>query len=236
MDKSAKAKGVSITLTILVVGLYFLPSLANAVNVVTSSIIDTKKGQPVSFDVTINIEEGDLYVPLNYTILTIKSTNVTDKDKNDKENLECKIFVDGTYDCFIMKGNKKEKKADVEIKTKHHFNKKGDKKEKKADVAITTEINSSFGFGFGEFGYGNGFGTGEPGTIVHNINWDTPDSIHPGQYAAQANTYANNVVFSAASITFNIIAGKADKNDSDKSHNESNKPDGKYNNSNIKTT
>lgn len=202
MNKSAKKKNlVSIILTVLVIGLYLLPNFASAISVAISDILNTNKGNDIKFNITVDIEDPDRFVPINFTNLTIEHTGTEHVDK-----LECTIKGDGDFTCYRTKGNHKTQFTNIKI-------------------TETKATSLGFGYGYGyangygyapdsgygyahNFGYGYGYGYGTPspqfGKIIYNVLWHTPVNLHPGQYTAIARLYANEKIFSSDTKIFNI--------------------------------
>ncbi|MEK6983472.1 MAG: hypothetical protein AABX33_02780 [Nanoarchaeota archaeon] len=202
MNKSAKKKNfVSIILTVLVIGLYLIPNFASAVSVQISDIPNTNKGNDIEFDVSIDIQDPDKFVPLSNTNLTIEYTGAG----NHIDKLECEIQVNGDFQCFRTKGNHKTEFTDIEITAVK-------------DSSLGFGYGYGYGYGYGfnpgfgygyshDFGYGYGYGTPSPqfGKITYHVLWHTPVNLHPGQYTAVAKTVANNVIFSSGAETFEIL-------------------------------
>jgi len=194
MNKSAKKKNlVSIVLTVLVIALYLVPNFASALTVGISDIADTNKGNDVEFDVTVDIQNPDKFVPISQTNLTIEYTGVG----NHTDKFECNIQVNGDFECFRTKGNHKTEFTDIEITAT---------KDSSLGYGYGYGYSNGINFGYG-YGYGYGYGTPSPqfGKITYHVLWHTPVNLHPGQYTAAAKLTAKDSVFSSAPETFEAL-------------------------------
>jgi hypothetical protein len=202
MNKVAKGRNIiSVVLTLLVIGIYLIPNFASAISVAISDILDTNKGNDVSFNITIDIEDPDRFVPINFTNLTIEHTGTEHVDK-----LVCTIEANGEFACERTKGNHTTGFTDI-------------------DITATKDQSLGFGYGYGyangygyapdsgygyahNFGYGYGYGYGNGqgnfGKITYSVLWHTPVNLHPGEYSAIAKLYAKDKIFFSDTKVFNI--------------------------------
>lgn len=123
---------ISLFLTIFVIGLIILSGPASAVTVDVSQPNDANKGADVSFSVTIDINDPDAYVPINYGNVVFSGPNGFSKT--------CKINTDETDDC-----------DDVDFTITSTIT---------SGKGYGYGYDSRIGYGY-DFGYGYGFSNGQ---------------------------------------------------------------------------
>ncbi len=158
-------KSISVFLTLSIITILVLMGPASAVQVILSNPNNANQGEDVEFDITVELEAPDQYLPVQYT-------EVTFTGPNDFEET-CKIYNDGTVsDCSLN--------LDVDV----DFGNYGE------GYRFGYDYNDGNNYYFG-YGYGYGYGYyGNAPEITYHIVWHTPGSLNSGNYDVLAKVYA----------------------------------------------
>ena len=153
---------ISFFLTFVVVSLLFLSGPAAAVTVSLTDPNDASQGSDVSFTLTVDINDPDTYLPIQYTNIIISGP--------DGFSQICKVNMDGTSDC-----------SDVDVSVENNVG---------YDYGFGYGYDSRIGYGY-SFGdnYGYGYG-GAYGLITYTVIWHTTYSLITGTYTAKADVHA----------------------------------------------
>lgn len=158
-----KKSMISVLLTTFVIGLILLSGPASAVVVdFATAPNDANKGSDVSFTITVDINDPDNYLPVQYTNLIFTSP--------DGSTNTCKVYMDGSDDC-----------DDVEVVLTNDMG---------YDYGYGYGYDNNNGYGY-NFGYGYGYGYASSyGQITFDVVWSTPTALVDGVYYVQANVLA----------------------------------------------
>lgn len=173
----------SILLTVLVVFALFLAGPASALTVlIENGPNDANHGSDVSFDVTVEINSQDAYLPIKYTNLLFTGPNSFSKT--------CRINPDGSDNCADV---------DVTITSTSNFG-------YGYGYGYGYDAGTGYGYNFGN-GYGYGY-DGASGAITYHVIYHTPSDLTTGTYNAKANVYvesqSNNHIYSSSTKSFTI--------------------------------
>lgn len=183
--KGNKYSKFSILLTILIVFALFLAGPASALTVlIENGPNNANRGSDVSFDVTVEINSQDAYLPIKYTNLLFTGPNSFSKT--------CEINPDGSDNCADV---------DVTIISTSNFG---------YGYGYGYGYDAGIGYGY-NFGYGYGYGyNGASGAITYHVVYHTPSDLTTGTYNAKANVYvesqSNNHLYSSTAKSFTISA------------------------------
>ncbi|MCD4760163.1 LamG domain-containing protein [archaeon] len=159
-------KSISVVFTLAVIVMLVFLGPASAVQVILSQPSDITQGQAVSFDITVEFDNPDQYLPIQYTDIIFTGPN-------DFEET-CRVYNDGSYDNCDLN-------IDVTVSFDTGY---GD------GLGFGYDYNDGNYYNFGE-GYGYGYGYyGTTPEISYNIIWHTPSGINPGEYEVRADMYA----------------------------------------------
>jgi hypothetical protein len=163
MNKTAH-KSLSVIFTSLIIVTLILMGPASAINIIISEPNDANQGENVTFQVKVDLDTPDMYVPLAYTNLIFTNP--------DGSNFECKVFNDGSTNC----GN-------IDVITTID-----------ATYGEGPQLGYGYGYGYGYdytyFGYGYGYGyQGENGQITYDITLHLDSNSQVGEHKVKAETY-----------------------------------------------
>jgi hypothetical protein len=166
--KSKKHKSISVFLTSLVIVTLILMGPANAISINISNPNDATQGEKVNFEIVVDLESPDMYLPIAYTNLIFTKPN--------DEQFECKVYNDGSTDCENIEAIVT---FDLTYGQGNQFG-----------YGYGYDSNNGYGYENTYFGYGYGYGyAGEDGKITYNITLNLENNSEIGEYKVKAETY-----------------------------------------------
>jgi hypothetical protein len=162
--KGNKHKAFSILFTTFIIFTLVLMGPANAITINIDEPNDANQGGDVQFQVTVDLDTPDMYLPIQYTNLIFREPNGNE--------FTCTIFNDGTTSC---------PNVDVIISIDTSYGQ-------------GNQVGYGYGYGYGYdytyFGYGYGYGyAGENGQITYDVTLHLDSESQTGDYQVKAETY-----------------------------------------------
>jgi hypothetical protein len=164
--KAGFHKSVSVLFTLSVISMLVLLGPASAVQIILSEPDDAAPGQDVSFNITVEFNAPDQYLPIQYTDIIFTGPN-------DFEET-CRVYNDGSYNGCNLD-------LDIILNFNTGYG--------QGNGFGYDSNDGSFPF-FGE-GYGYGYGYyGGGSEISYEIVWHTLREVNGGEYEVHAEMYA----------------------------------------------
>jgi hypothetical protein len=159
-----KHKAMSVLFTTFIIFTLILMGPANAITINIDEPNDANQGGDVEFQVTVDLESPDQYLPIQYTTLIFTEPNGNE--------FTCTVFNDGTTSC---------PNVDVIINIQSTYGQ-------------GHQLGYGYGYGYGYdytyFGYGYGYGyAGENGQITYDVTLHLDGDAQTGDYQVKAETY-----------------------------------------------
>ena len=173
---------VSLFITMSVIFILVLAGPASAVSVDLSNPGDTQQGDDVNFSVTVDIQDGDSYLPVKYSDIMITGPNGFKQNCRIFNNESIGVGDSSLLNAFFTSGEEIECDIDLEVEILRKTN---------FGYGYGYGYDAGYGYNFG-YGYGYGYGYGVPGTITYNVVWHTDEDQDAGNYKARAGVLAES--------------------------------------------
>ena len=161
---SNKHKISSILFTTLIIFTLVLMGPASAITINIGEPNDANQGEDVQFQVSVDLDTPDMYLPIAYTTLIFTNP--------DNTQFECRVYNDGSTNC-----------DNIEVIVTSNLT-----------YGQGIQYGYGYGYGYGyeytHFGYGYGYGyAGENGQMTYDVTLHLESDSQIGDYAVRAETY-----------------------------------------------
>ena len=163
-----KHKALSVLFTTFIIFTLVLMGPANAISINIDEPNDANQGEDVNFQVTVDLDTPDMYLPIAYTTLIFTNP--------DNTQFECKVYNDGSTNCDNI---------DVIITSDLTYGQGN-----QFGYGYGYQPSYGYGYEYTYFGYGYGYGyAGENGQISYDVTLHLAGDSQIGDYTVKAETY-----------------------------------------------